>query len=460
MIISVERFIDCKSTTIYTFVKGYRISQKSFISFSVFMKYFYLMKTITDAASQSAGVAPTAKELEELFEELEDLSDSGPEMVMDNLSIVSVPRPGLRPYFASTSSREMLPAINDDRGQSDDSDEEWSSEVENNIDVGSVPNSVEKRVLSEGRGLARGTTSLDSANSSTQPNAGGVHAGVHMSITLGSLAAQANNGDAVPNKRKISLAETKVSRTDPFSPRAVSISDQLSSILRDDEPWSVPERIWICTLSELPVLALLDPSFCLLDCSAFSDCRQLISSIVAKIQKFCNSSSCSPPCTVLGVIGGERLLSYVLRAYVESLQNKSPDWINFLRFCVIAPPSSAIGKTLSSLDGGRCLLKEVFERSPLEMSPCDVKTLGERLRTFADGTVHRLPIGEAMLQLHSKTADDKDGCSQVFVPFLSEVRVGQLEDDLESGLSSPRVNDENQVYVFFFFLVCLESWRG
>lgn len=60
-------------------------------------------------------MAPTAQELEELFEELEGLSDSGPEMVMDNLSIVSNPRPGLRPYFASTSSREILPAINDER---------------------------------------------------------------------------------------------------------------------------------------------------------------------------------------------------------------------------------------------------------------------------------------------------------------------------------------------------------
>lgn len=46
----------------------------------------------------------------------------------------------------------------------------------------------------------------------------------------------------------------------------------------------------------------------------------------------CNSSSESPPCTVFGVIGTERLVSWVLRAYVESLQNKANDWINFLRW--------------------------------------------------------------------------------------------------------------------------------
>uniref|UniRef100_F1KPL2 Phosphofurin acidic cluster sorting protein 2 n=1 Tax=Ascaris suum TaxID=6253 RepID=F1KPL2_ASCSU len=398
-----------------------------------------------DAASQSAGVAPTAQELEELFEELEGLSDSGPEMVMDNLSIVSNPRPGLRPYFASTSSREILPAINDERGQSDESDEEWSSEIENNIDAAGMPNSVEKRPPSNGRGLARGMTALESASSAMQPIVN-AHTGVHASVTLGSIAAQTNSGDVPPNKRKISLAEMKLTRTpDPFSPRTISISDQLSSVLRDDEPWSVPKRIWICTLSELPVLALLDPSFGLLDCSSFNDCRQLISSIVAKIQKFCNSSSCSPPCTILGVIGSEKLLNYVLRAYVESLQNKSTDWINFLRFCVIAPPASAIGKALSCLEDGQCMFREVFERPCSEMSLADVKALGERLQAFADGALYRLPIGEAMLQLHSKSGDDKDGCSQVFVPFLSEVRVGQLEDDFENSQSSPRINDENQV---------------
>lgn len=41
-----------------------------------------------------------------MFEELDNLSDSGPEMVMDNLSIISNPRPSLQPYFAS---REVLP---------------------------------------------------------------------------------------------------------------------------------------------------------------------------------------------------------------------------------------------------------------------------------------------------------------------------------------------------------------
>lgn len=41
-------------------------------------------------------------EIEDLFEELEDLSDSGPEM--DTMSISSTPKPSLRPFFSSSKS--------------------------------------------------------------------------------------------------------------------------------------------------------------------------------------------------------------------------------------------------------------------------------------------------------------------------------------------------------------------
>lgn len=48
-----------------------------------------------------------AGDIEDLIDELEDLSDSGPEM--DTLSVTSTPKPSLRPFFAS--SRSLAPAI-------------------------------------------------------------------------------------------------------------------------------------------------------------------------------------------------------------------------------------------------------------------------------------------------------------------------------------------------------------
>lgn len=41
-------------------------------------------------------------EIEDFFEELEDLSESGPEM--DTMSISSTPKPSLRPFFSSSKS--------------------------------------------------------------------------------------------------------------------------------------------------------------------------------------------------------------------------------------------------------------------------------------------------------------------------------------------------------------------
>jgi len=41
-------------------------------------------------------------EIEELFDELEDLSDSGPDL--DTMSVSSTPKPSLRPFFSSSRS--------------------------------------------------------------------------------------------------------------------------------------------------------------------------------------------------------------------------------------------------------------------------------------------------------------------------------------------------------------------
>lgn len=48
------------------------------------------------------GAEVDEAEIEDLFDELEDLSDSGPEV--DTISITSTPKPSLRPYFSSSRS--------------------------------------------------------------------------------------------------------------------------------------------------------------------------------------------------------------------------------------------------------------------------------------------------------------------------------------------------------------------
>lgn len=56
---------------------------------------FSTLLTLTGAEVDEA-------EIEDLFDQLEDLSDSGPEV--DTISITSTPKPSLRPYFSSSRS--------------------------------------------------------------------------------------------------------------------------------------------------------------------------------------------------------------------------------------------------------------------------------------------------------------------------------------------------------------------
>uniref|UniRef100_A0A0R3RY56 Phosphofurin acidic cluster sorting protein 2 n=1 Tax=Elaeophora elaphi TaxID=1147741 RepID=A0A0R3RY56_9BILA len=399
--------------------------------FSSLLKRFKIPEEETaDSASRTGSIAPTAQELEELFEELDNLSDSGPEMVMDNMSIVSNPRPSLRPYFAS---REMLPSISDDKDNTEetDSDEEVSTDVDNLV-VASTglfgPTEKNHQKLA--------ATSEALPSSTTLSSIPGLHfaaSNVPASVSAVSLPLCSPNSDPTGNVAKFQW----------YPLRTTSVTDWLSAVIHEEESWNVSERLWLCDNSDIQIPSFFGSVFRVLDCSSFNDCRLLISSVVAKIQKFCNSSSISPPCTVLGVIGSEKLVNFVLRAYVESLQDKSAEWINFLRFCVVTLPSSPLGKMLQVGSGGPCALSELFVKSPDEFVLSELKVFSEKLQNMPEGACRKLPIGEAMLQLHSKALADEKESSQ-FVPFLSEVRVGQFEEDMESYLMSVRLNEEVQ----------------
>uniref|UniRef100_A0A2K6W7J4 Phosphofurin acidic cluster sorting protein 1 n=1 Tax=Onchocerca volvulus TaxID=6282 RepID=A0A2K6W7J4_ONCVO len=399
--------------------------------FSSLLKRFKIPEEGTaDSPSRAGDVAPTAQELEELFEELDNLSDSGPEMVMDNLSIVSNPKPGLRPYFAS---REVLPSISNvkalDNAEETDSDEEVSTDADNQI------------VASTG---IFGSTEKNHQKLETVPNTTAIGSipGLHLTTSNVPASVSAVSFPLCLQNSDLSITGN-ITKSHWHPVRTTSVTDWLSAVIHDEESWNVSERLWLCDSSDIQVPSFFGSVFRILDCSSFNDCRLLISSVVAKIQKFCNSSSTSPPCTILGVIGSEKLISFVLRTYVESLQDKSAEWINFLRFCVITLPSNPLGKVLQAGSGGMCALSELFVKNPDEFIMCELRAFSEKLKNMPEEAFRKLPIGEAMLQLHSKALADEKESSQ-FVPFLSEVRVGQFEEDIENCTVSARFNVEAQ----------------
>lgn len=170
----------------------------------------------------------------------------------------------------------------------------------------------------------------------------------------------------------------------------------------------------------------------------------------------CNTNSVAPPPTLIGIYGTDRHISHLLRAYVDYLQNKpAPEWITHLRFAVLCPPISALGRLLSQAsDTGqieaawRSLAKtaSVFESG--EATSSDLQEFEEILCTsmasasnLAENRLLNLPIGEVMLQMNTATNDsslqttsnsipsshETGNGSQVFVPFLSEIHLGNLD---------------------------------
>ncbi|KAL1139700.1 hypothetical protein AAG570_006678 [Ranatra chinensis] len=75
--------------------------------FIALLKRFRVNEDLQDAdreaiSSKLSGGDMDPADIEDFFEELEDLSDSGPEM--DTMSISSTPKPSLRPFFSSSRS--------------------------------------------------------------------------------------------------------------------------------------------------------------------------------------------------------------------------------------------------------------------------------------------------------------------------------------------------------------------
>ncbi|KAI6189930.1 hypothetical protein M3Y97_00061500 [Aphelenchoides bicaudatus] len=367
---------------------------------------------------------PTTRELEEIFQELENISDSGPEVDVDKLSIRSNPRPGLhRPFFGSKT--DILPIIDDTPHSAEESDteSEKSSDIENaNFEESTTEN---KKKLSTSNSIEN--TPQSSSQQSTQR--------VKHSLTARSLNVSSLEIKAIENPP--SLAEL-LSRLDSEAPTSI-----------------VAPNVWICSSADFPWLSKVDfgqlKKARILDCATQVEIRAVVQSIISRIQKFCNSNSVAPPPTLIGIYGTDRHISYLLRAYVDYLQNKpAPEWISHLRFAVLCPPISALGRLLAqNSDTGqieaawRSLAKtaSVFESG--EGTASDLQEFEEILcnsmaaaSNLAENRLLNLPIGEVMLQCaqqidpslqNASMANESGNGSQVFVPFLSEIHLGNLD---------------------------------
>ncbi|XP_015585151.1 phosphofurin acidic cluster sorting protein 2 isoform X2 [Cephus cinctus] len=342
-------------------------------------------------------------EIEELFDELEDLSDSGPEL--DTMSVSSTPKPSLRPFFSSSRSLLAPPhaergvdRLSDDSSRRADSDshpENWTDHEANdppNTVAGSPPKS-EHPSKSENADRRSRLFTRD----------------------------RGTPGSNKSKKHSLSVDLKPAADLNSSEPRKALV-EQLGRVLPDD---ILPESVALVSLSDPggAVLAarLQERNHRVLTTASPADIRATFTCLVARIQKFCNSSA-KPPAPIKVVIaGGDGFVNAVLRHYVDLLSFRPPDWQNYLRFLVVPLGSNTLSKYLGSLDTKYSMLfgdewKELLEREAGGASEGAAR-VSEYLASA--GPTLSLPIAEAMV-----TYRETDDSSQIFIPFVNDVRVG------------------------------------
>ena len=151
----------------------------------------------------------------------------------------------------------------------------------------------------------------------------------------------------------------------------------------------------------------------------------------------------------VGLCGSDSFLNSMLRPYVELLSSKPPDWQNHILFYIIPLGTNTVSKALAARCPvysrycwyccmrsflNACLYSRLFHDDSWkdllekpEPTKSEIAELVGRVSQYMTmGSISQLSIAEAMVTYQDKITDE-DTC-QVFVPFLSDVRLGTFSD--------------------------------
>ncbi|XP_043947075.1 phosphofurin acidic cluster sorting protein 2 isoform X2 [Drosophila biarmipes] len=315
------------------------------------------------------------------------------------------------------------------------------------------------------------------------------------SNTPGITASGGNNASAISasggGKRKHTLSlsaeprsmlETCLSPTN-VEPRKLLL-DQLSRVFAGEDS-SIPEVVTIISPPEAlggsALLAKLVTLFANSFKPAFvpqntAEVKAVLQALMAKIQKYCNSNAKPPHTVKVLLIGGDWLQGATLRHYVELMGVRPPDWLNHLRFYLVPVGGScgSVARHLSQMDQAYAVMfgsdnwTQLCERAAATaaavsavttvnatalttnladaagVAKSDIAELVQRIQRYllAAGPCTQIPIAEAMVNYK-----DEDSC-QIFVPFVSDVRIGYLDAqaslDLEENVAGSNAASSGQ----------------
>ncbi|XP_048456415.1 phosphofurin acidic cluster sorting protein 2 [Rhincodon typus] len=233
-----------------------------------------------------------------------------------------------------------------------------------------------------------------------------------------------------------------------------TVYDQLNHILISDE--QLPENIILINTSDWQgqyVSELLQKHNLPIVCTCSSaDVQAAFTTIVSRIQRFCNCNSQTPSPIKVTVAGAQHYLSAILRLFVEQLSHKTPDWLGYMRFLIIPLGSHPVAKYLSSIDYRYnnffqdAAWQDFFTKTEAPSIVQEIPDVVTRVTQYISNAniSHQLPIAEAMLTYKQKSPDE-DSC-QKFIPFIGVVKVGIVEqssatsgDSDDAATSGPSV---------------------
>ncbi|XP_040598269.1 phosphofurin acidic cluster sorting protein 2 isoform X1 [Mesocricetus auratus] len=450
------------------------------------LRRFKVSEEVLDSEQDPAEHVPEVEEdLDLLYDTLDvdNPSDSGPDMDDDD-SVLSTPKPKLRPYFeglSHSSSQTEIGSIHSARSHREPSSPADVPEKMRSLGGQQPSDSISDTVVLVG---AYGSFSVyqsspaprepsgqpeDSPEAETStldvfteklPPSG------RITKTESLVIPSTSRSEAKPAGRRgrsTSLKERQPAR--PQNERANSLDnercpdtrsqlqiprktvyDQLNHILVSDD--QLPENIILVNTSDWQGQFLSDvlqkhtlPVVC--TCSA-ADVQAAFSTIVSRIQRYCNCNSQPPTPVKIAVAGAQHYLSAILRLFVEQLSHKTPDWLGYMRFLIIPLGSHPVARYLGSVDYRYnnffqdLAWRDLFNKLEAQSNVQDTPDIVSRITQYISGAncAHQLPIAEAMLTYKQKrkkhfhfdfTLSPDEESSQRFIPFVGVVKVGIVE---------------------------------
>uniref|UniRef100_H3AH03 Phosphofurin acidic cluster sorting protein 2 n=1 Tax=Latimeria chalumnae TaxID=7897 RepID=H3AH03_LATCH len=427
------------------------------------LKRFKVTDEVLDSEQDPAEHVQEVEEDLDLFCEtldIENPSDSGPEMDDDD-SVISTPKPKLKPYFeglSHSSSQTEIGSLHSLRSQKEPPspaevpEKTMSPGSKFHIDSVSDTVSFAKHNPSRNEQSQQETPVLEhpaaDAFLEKLPPSGKITKTESLIIpsTSGPRPATYVKGKSAAIKEKLDFPPdlTSVLKISPGSappprhqieiPRK-TVYDQLNHIVISDEHF--PENIILINTSDWQGQYLSDvlqkhdlPIVC--TCST-ADIQAAFTTIVSRIQRFCNCNSQTPNPIKIAVAGAQNYLSAMLRLFVEHLSHKTPDWLGYMRFLIIPLGSHPVAKYLGSVDYRYnnffqdSTWRDFFNKPETPTTVQDSPDVASRVKQYLNGanSAHQLPIAEAMLTYKQKSPDE-DSC-QKFIPFVGVVKVGIVE---------------------------------